>query len=263
MRQSAWGSGGCQVTSFEQQAQLEMARDNLTWGYRRICGELTGLGHKIASSTIWEILKSAGIHPHCNAQLLAGSGSCLPRPSRPPQSTSSRSTPSFSADSMYRVRHRAPQPPHPPGRRHCPPTGHMDSPVGPEHAMDQAARADGLKLLIRDRGAKYMDAFDAVFTATGVRIIRTPVQAPRERDLRALDLQRPARVHRSRPHRRPTTSPLRPQRIRRSLQHPPAAPGTLPKVTRQQDPRRARGRGVCVRRRDRLGGLVHEYSQVA
>ena len=42
---------------------LEMARDNPTWGYRRICGELTGLGHKIAPSTIWEILKAAGIDP--------------------------------------------------------------------------------------------------------------------------------------------------------------------------------------------------------
>jgi putative transposase len=31
---------------------LEMARDNPTWGYQRICGELTGLGHKIAPSTI-------------------------------------------------------------------------------------------------------------------------------------------------------------------------------------------------------------------
>ena len=40
---------------------LEMARDNPAWGYRRICGELTGLGHKIAPSTIWEILKEAGI----------------------------------------------------------------------------------------------------------------------------------------------------------------------------------------------------------
>jgi transposase len=42
---------------------LEMARDNPTWGYRRICGELTGLGHKIAPSTIWDILKAAGIDP--------------------------------------------------------------------------------------------------------------------------------------------------------------------------------------------------------
>jgi transposase len=42
---------------------LEMARDNPTWGYRRICGELTGLGYKIAPSTIWEMLKAAGIDP--------------------------------------------------------------------------------------------------------------------------------------------------------------------------------------------------------
>jgi len=42
---------------------LEMACDNPTWGYRRICGELTGLGYKIAPSTIWEILKGAGINP--------------------------------------------------------------------------------------------------------------------------------------------------------------------------------------------------------
>jgi putative transposase len=42
---------------------LEMARDNPTWGYRRICGELTGLGHKVAPSTIWQILKAAGTDP--------------------------------------------------------------------------------------------------------------------------------------------------------------------------------------------------------
>ncbi len=42
---------------------LEMARDNPGWGYRRIHGELTGLGYKIASSTVWQILKDAGIDP--------------------------------------------------------------------------------------------------------------------------------------------------------------------------------------------------------
>jgi putative transposase len=42
---------------------LEMARDNPTWGYRRIHGELVGLGHTLAPSTVWQILKDAGIDP--------------------------------------------------------------------------------------------------------------------------------------------------------------------------------------------------------
>jgi hypothetical protein len=42
---------------------LEMARDNPSWGYRRICGELLGLGHKLASSTVWRMLQDAGIDP--------------------------------------------------------------------------------------------------------------------------------------------------------------------------------------------------------
>ena len=42
---------------------LEMARDNPAWGYRRIHGELTGLGYKVAPSTVWKILMDAGIDP--------------------------------------------------------------------------------------------------------------------------------------------------------------------------------------------------------
>ena len=40
-----------------------MARDNPGRGYRRIHGELTGLGYKLAPSTVWQILKDAGIDP--------------------------------------------------------------------------------------------------------------------------------------------------------------------------------------------------------
>ena len=42
---------------------LRLARENPRWGYRRIHGELAGLGVKVAASTVWEILKTNGIDP--------------------------------------------------------------------------------------------------------------------------------------------------------------------------------------------------------
>ena len=42
---------------------LRLARENPGWGYRRIHGELAGLGVKIAASTVWEILNKAGMDP--------------------------------------------------------------------------------------------------------------------------------------------------------------------------------------------------------
>ena len=44
--------------------------------------------------------------------------------------------------------------------------------------MDLDARASEVKFLIRDRGANFTASFDAVFTTAGMRIIKTPVQAP-------------------------------------------------------------------------------------
>jgi transposase len=42
---------------------LRLARENESWGYRRIHGELAGLGITVAPSTVWEILKNAGTGP--------------------------------------------------------------------------------------------------------------------------------------------------------------------------------------------------------
>ncbi|MFF1761508.1 hypothetical protein ACFVYH_33110, partial [Streptomyces sp. NPDC058266] len=46
-----------------KQLILRLARDNSTWGHRRVQGELARLGHPIAPSTLWKILHTAGIDP--------------------------------------------------------------------------------------------------------------------------------------------------------------------------------------------------------
>ena len=58
------GKTGRPVTRRNIQALvLRLARENPEWGYRRIHGELAGLGVKIAAPAIWEILKTNGTDP--------------------------------------------------------------------------------------------------------------------------------------------------------------------------------------------------------
>ena len=130
--------------------------------------------------------------------------------------------------------------------------------------MNLEDHTDGLKFLIRDRDTKFTAAFDAVFTAAGVRIIKTPIRAPRanaiaerwissarrecldrmlitsERHLRLVLSEYVEHYNVHRPHR--------------TLCQSPPVGRELPPTT---------GPNVRVLRRERLGGLIHEYAQVA
>jgi putative transposase len=61
--QSRRRTGGRSTASELRQLVLRLASENPTWGYRRIHGELAGLGLQIAPSTVWSLLKRAGIDP--------------------------------------------------------------------------------------------------------------------------------------------------------------------------------------------------------
>ena len=130
--------------------------------------------------------------------------------------------------------------------------------------IDPGEQTGSLKFPIRDRAAKYTDTFDAVFTATGTRIITTPVQAPRAN---AICERRIASARREctdrilitgRQHLHHTLSEYADHY---NTHRPHRAPGQRPPGGRSHAA--PAGDNIRVRRRDRLGSLIHEYSQVA
>jgi hypothetical protein len=129
--------------------------------------------------------------------------------------------------------------------------------------MDLEDRAS--RFLVRDRDTKFTQAFDEVFTAAGVEILKIPSSVPsRERLCRTLGAHRPGRVPGLDPGlERPAPEPGADQ-VPGALQHRSTAPGPRSghPGTCSSGERRRVGVGQDVRRIERidvLGGLIHEY----
>ena len=56
-------SGGRRTPPELWRLVLRLAAEDFSWGYRRIHGELARLGYPIAATTVWSLLKRAGIKP--------------------------------------------------------------------------------------------------------------------------------------------------------------------------------------------------------
>jgi putative transposase len=243
---------------------LRLARENESWGYRRIHGELAVLGITVAPSTVWRILKDAGISP-------------APRRDGPGWAEFLRSQAQgilaldfFTVDLLNGtkvyvlavIEH---------GTRRIRVLGATGNPVqswvvqqARNLLMDLEDAGMSVKFVLHDRDASFTAAFDAVFQAAGARVIRSAIQAPRmnsimerwvgscQRELLDRTLIRNPRhlltvlreyedfYNTHRPHRTLNqAAPLRP----------------LPDGVTDLDHFR-------VGRRDRAGGVIHEYRLV-
>jgi putative transposase len=238
-------------------------RENPSWGYRRIHGELVGLGHQVAASTVWKILKAAGIDP-------------APQRSGPSwrqfltaQAHAILAVDFAHVDTVFLRRlyillviehdrrrvHLAGITAHP--------TCAWVTQQARNLLIDLGDRADQFRFLIRDRDSKFTAAFDAVFAGADIRILRCPVRTPRANAIaerfigtlrrECLDHLLIAGPRHLKQVLHEFVEHYNTHRPHRSLdQYPPAGSTPLPS-----------GATIHPLRRDRLGGLVHEYVQVA
>jgi putative transposase len=242
---------------------LRMAAENPGWGYRRIAGELAGLGCRVAPSTVWAILKKAGVDP-------------APRRSGPAwgdflraQADGILACDFFHVETItlarlycFAVVEHATRRVHVMGVT-ANPTACWVAQQARNLLMDLGERAGPFKFVIRDRDSKFTALFDEVFRAEGIRIVLTAIQASRMNaimehwvgSVRREILDRTLIVNAA--HLRKVLAEyedhFNAHRTHRALnQASPLRP--LPDRVDAD---------IKVIRRDRLGGLLHEYSQVA
>ncbi len=260
-------SGRPRIPKGTVQLVVRLARENPTWGYRRIHGELSVLGIQLAPASVWNILQRHGLDPSPNrtgptwAEFLKA------------QATTMLACDFFTVDTVLLRRLYVLFFIELDSRRVFV-TGVTANPTGAwvvqqarnlSHELSQRARP--VKFLIRDRDTKFTATFDEVFRSDGIRIVRTPIRAPQanafaerfvgtvrrecldrmltfgRRHLELVVKEYVAHYNSHRPHR--------------SLgQLPPWPKEVATAVLKNADP-------SLITRTDRLGGVIHEYRLVA
>jgi hypothetical protein len=130
--------------------------------------------------------------------------------------------------------------------------------------MDLEDAGMSVKFVLHDRDASFTAAFDAVFQAAGVRVVRSAIQAPRMNSIMERWIGSCRRDAGPDLDLEPAPPDDRPARVRGLLQHAPATP-----PLNQAAPLRPPPDGVTdldhfrFRRRDRAGGVIHEYRLMA
>ena len=166
---------------------VRLAQENPLWGYRRIHGELTKLSVAVAPSTVYEILRAAGIDPAPRRDsrawrqfLYAQAAGILAADFLHVDTVAlSRLYVLVFVEHGTRRMHLGGVTAHP--------TGDWTVQQARNLALGLGERFGDFRFLIRDRGPNFTASFDAVFQATGTTIVRGRAGAADERDLRAPD----------------------------------------------------------------------------